>query len=268
MGLTLGLLVAVEVLPIISFAPLTVAYLLSKPSMRERRRLVPLVAGLAIPLVLHAIINVGQTGDVLPGGFHSELFNYEGSRFDSSTLTGNINHASVRELLSYSWRALFSVKGYFSYAPTLLAGLLSGLFGWKLWRNAIGVFVILFGGTALSLTASLLMTNNFGGFAAGFRHATYLSPALLLLLLPILTNSSAAARRASALVVAGSIASALTFFLVMTPRPFYPYTFPPAAKVGRWDQYVPVVAHVVRRISGTVDEFGKPMPIHSTESAQ
>lgn len=261
-GATLGLLITVEVLPIISFVPIAMIVLLLNPATRARPILASWAAGLVIPLVLHAIITIPQTGDVIPGGFHSELFNYEGSRFTTATLSGNMNHASFAAFIDYSWRALFTEKGYFTFAPTLLAGLIVGACGWRAWRRARGVHCVLLGGAVLSLAASLLMTNNFGGFAAGFRHATYLAPALLLLLLPVFTGQSAAAAVARVTLLAVSVVSMVTFILIMAPRPFFPYEFPPATPVvSDWDKYIPVVAHTVRRVSGQVDEFGKPVTL-------
>lgn len=261
LGVTLGLLVTVEVLPVVSFVPLTLVYLLAKPAMRSRQRIMPWAAGLAVPLLLHALINIPQTGNLIPGGFHSELFNYEGSRFTSATLSGNMNHASLSDLIDYAWKAMFAEKGYFSYAPTLLLGVIAGVLGWRYWARTRGVHIVLLGGTILSLGASLAMTNNFGGFAAGFRHATYLAPAMLILLLPIFASTTAAARWASRAILGVSAASAAALFLIMTPRPFFPYRFPPEGPiVSSWDRYVPVLAHVVDRASGKVDGFGKPIP--------
>jgi hypothetical protein len=257
-GLGLGLLTTIEVLPAISFVPLTVLFMLAK----ARRSAVTLSAsgvGLVIPLLLHAVLNIGQTGDLLPGGFHSELFVYEGSKFDSSTLTGNMNHRSVAEFFDYAWKALFVEKGYFAFAPVLLAGLFAGVFGWRLWSHARPVYLVMFGGTLLSLFASLMMTNNFGGFASGFRHATYLAPAFLLMLAPIFAAKGALARATSWMLLVMSAASIVMLVLVTVPRPWWPYKFPPHKTViEQWYEYVPVVAQIGWRIGGVKDEFGRP----------
>lgn len=256
-GLTLGLLVAVEVVPVVSFLPLTIVYLFSKPQLRTRTTALPWVIGLAVPLVLHAIINIKQTGDLLPGGFHTELFAYEGSKFNESTLTGNLNHPTVGEFLHYSWQALFSEKGFFTYSPILLLGCLAGLMGSILWRRGRAVLLVMTGSWFLSLTASLLMTNNFGGFASGFRHATYLAPAMLIGLAPVFAGRQ---RIVSAIVLAVAALSIVVLFIVTVPRPWYPYAVPPKPPIVRpWDGYLPVVAQTVRRFKGEVDQFGKPV---------
>jgi len=258
-GLVLGLLTAIEVLPAISFVPLTILYLLAKAPGRSLTTFLAAFVGLTLPLALHAALNIGQTGDLLPGGFHSELFVYEGSKFDSSTLSGNMNHPTISEFIDYSSRALFVEKGYFSFSPILLAGLIAGVFGWRLWAFARPVYFVLYFGSLLSLVASLMMTNNFGGFASGFRHATYLAPAFLLMLVPIFAAKSVLARATSWMLLMVSAASIMMLFLVTVPRPWWPYKFPPHKTViEEWYEYFPVVAQIHWRIGGVKDEFGRP----------
>lgn len=258
-GLVLGLLTTIEVLPAVSFVPLTLLFVLAKAPLRSRSTLAAGFAGLTIPLVAHAALNIGQTGDLVPGGFHSELFIYGGTKFDSSTLSGNLNHPSIAELIDYAWKALFVEKGYFTFAPILLAGLFAGLFGWRLWSAARPAYLVLFGGTLLSLVVSLMMTNNFGGFASGFRHATYLAPAFLLMLVPIFSAKSTLGRATSWILLTVAAGSVLMLGLVTVPRPWWPYRFPPQKTViEEWYEYIPVVAQISWRIQGIKDEFGHP----------
>jgi hypothetical protein len=260
LGLTLGLLVAIEVIPIVSFVPLTIAVVLSRPGLRARAQLAAFFGGLALPLLLHAALNIPITGDLLPGGFHTELFVYEGTRFDASTLSGNMNHETSAMFLDYAWKALVTEKGYFSYAPILLAGLLIGITGWRSWSIARGVHVVMLGGALISLTASLLMTNNFGGVASGFRHATYLAVPLIVLTLPMFLSHLPVARVASRSLIGVALASAALLFAVIVPQPWYPYRFPPEGpSLLTWDRYVPAVAQAVRRLQGSTDEFGVPV---------
>ena len=65
-----------------------------------------LVAGLGMPLLAHAAANLSITGDIIPAGFHHELFNYPGSAFDDSSLTGTIKYDSVGDAVTYAWAAL------------------------------------------------------------------------------------------------------------------------------------------------------------------
>lgn len=243
LGAMLGLLAAIELLPVVSFVPLTIGFL-------WRRRDVngtgwrAFALGLAAPLVAHALINIQITGDVVPAGFHHELFDYPGSTFDEDSLSGSVKHQSSAALAAYAWRALVAGKGYFTFAPLLGVGLVAGVAGWRWWARARGAHLVLLGGTMLSLAASLLMTNNFGGGAVGFRHATYLAPALLTLLLPVLADRRPAARAGGYAIGAVGAVSVVAMLLFHVKQPWPNTTFP-EAEVGSWQNYFPIVAKIV-----------------------
>ncbi len=245
LGLTLGLLTAIELLPVASFVPLATGYL-------WWRRDLPAAAwrafGLALllPLLAHAAINIPITGDVIPGGFHHELFHYPGVRLSESELSGTLKFTSMTEAGTYAWRSLFAGKGYFTFAPVLLLGLISGVVGWRWWGRARGPHLVLLGGTLSSLAVSLVTTNNFGGEAVGFRHATYLAPAMLTLLLPVFADPRPAARVVTWGVVLIAGLSAAALFLFAVPDPWFHLTLPPGP-LREWGAYFPMVAKILRR---------------------
>lgn len=243
LGAVLGLLGAIEVLPLVSFVPLTIGFLWMRRDVKgpEWRAF---ALGFAVPLLAHAVINIPITGDVIPAGFHHELFNYPGSSFGEAQLSGSVKHHSPTALADYAWRALFAGKGYFTFAPVLGVGLVVGVAGWRWWSRARGAHLVLLGGTMLSLAASLLMTNNFGGGAVGFRHATYLAPALLTLLLPVLTGRRPAARAGGYAIGAVATVSLLLMLLLAVRRPWVTMTLA-NAEIGSWQSYFPIVAKVV-----------------------
>lgn len=241
-GAVLGLLAGIEVLPIVSFVPLTVFYLLRRRDLDARGR-VMFAAGLAVPLIAHGVINVSITGDVLPAGFHPELFRYEGTFFEEAELTGTIKYTSVGAAAEYAWTSLFAHKGFFVFAPLTLLGLIAGTIERRWWLNrAGGVYAILMMGAAISLTVSLLTTNNHGGEAVGFRHAVYLSPALIVLLLPWLMRERTRLHHALVLIIA--VTSTLSMLLFAVRQPWSVLTLN-AAPIGSWEQYVPIVARLV-----------------------
>lgn len=243
LGAVLGLLAAIELLPIVSFVPLTIGFLwMRRDAKAAEWRAFAL--GLGVPLLAHALINIRITGDVIPAGFHHELFEFPGSTFDETTLSGSVKHQSLGELADYTWRALFAGKGYFTFAPVLGAGLVAGVAGWRWWARARGAHLVLLGGTVLSLAASLLMTNNFGGGAVGFRHATYLAPAMLTLLLPVLADRRPAVRAGGYALGAVAAMSLVAMLLFHVKQPWPNTTFPPA-QLGTWQNYFPIVAKVV-----------------------
>jgi hypothetical protein len=265
LGICLGLLAAIEVVPLISFVPLACIFVASRSDMRERRALAAFAAGLVAPLLAHAALNVPLTGDLLPGGFHAELFDYPGSSFTSETLSGQLNHDSIGAFADYAWRALIAEKGYFTFAPVLLAGFVIGLVGQSWWGRGRPAYLVLLWGSVLSLAASLLMTNNFGGVAVGFRHAVYLCPAWLTLLVPALSQSRDSRQVAPPLLNFVAGVSAVVLLLWAVPQPWSQLQWQPEQPPASWRSYVPVIAYIVDRTNGVVDEFGNPSTQSSAE---
>jgi hypothetical protein len=242
-GAVLGLLGAIEILPLVSFVPVTAIYLLLRRDLDLRARWL-FATGLALPLAAHAVLNIPITGDVIPAGFHTEMFRFEGSGFEESSLTGTLKHGSVGAAADYAWRSLFAGKGFFVFAPLCLLGLVVGVLEWRWWwSRAGGVYAVLVSGAAISLVVALLETNNFGGAAVGFRHAVYLSPVFAVMVLPWVAPGSTARRGAAVVAVAGVSVIALLVFAA--PQPWSELMLP-TATIGTWDQYWPVVARLVR----------------------
>ncbi len=271
LGSTLGLITAIEVVPLVSFVPFASLFVVSRADMRRLPSLALFAIGLLVPLLAHAALNVPLTGDLRPGGFHAELFDYQGSRFTSQTLTGYLNHNSIGDFVNYSWRALVSQRGYFTFAPVLLIGLLAGAFGQQRWGTNRGAYLVLFWGSVCGLVATLLMTNNLGGAAVGFRHAAFICPSLLALLFPILGMPASpklsegerlrkGGRRAARTIIGAVCAlSAIALLMLAVPRTWSQLgLLAPVVPPTTWRSYVPVIAYAVDRLNGKVDEFGNP----------
>lgn len=211
LGASLGLMTAFEVLPIVSFVPAAAIFLWLQRERWNRTHYMLLALWLLTPLAAHALLNIKITGDIIPAGFHTEMFQFEGTTFTAEELTGSVKHGTVAALLTYAGQALLWGKGYFTLAPVLALGLLCGVCGWWWSRSKATHLSLLLGATA-SLGAALLTTNNLGGAAVGFRHATYIAPALLLLLLPLFASSTRTARAAAWLTVLVAAASAVVLW--------------------------------------------------------
>jgi hypothetical protein len=243
LGAALGLITVIEYLPLVSFLPLTIIYLAVRRDLTASAWRA-FAAALAVPLLAHSAINLHITGDVIPAGFHTELFDYPGTGFEPRELTGSIKYDSVSAAGAYAWQSLFAGKGYFTFAPVLALGLAMGVAGWRWWGRARGPHLVLLAGTAASLGASLLTTNNFGGAAVGFRHATYLAPAMLVLLLPIIAGHGRAARAATYAVAMASGLSATVLLLFAVKQPWTPL-YVTSGSIATWDWYFPVVPMVI-----------------------
>ena len=244
---------ATEVLPLVSFVPLTILYLWSRRDLTTVAWLT-FAAALAAPLLAHAAINLHITGDIIPAGFHTELFDYPGTAFDPKELTGSWKPDSLAAFGEYAWLSLFAYKGYFTFAPILGIGLIVGATGWRWWARARGTQLVLMVGGLASLGASLLTTNHFGGAAVGFRHAAYLAPAMIVLLLPIISGSGRGANtgRQAVALVAG--VSTIVLLLYAVKQPWTPLTLT-TGSVGPWDAYLPVVPMVIAALGVAASFF-------------
>ena len=253
LGATLGLMTATEVLPLVSFVPLTILYLWSRRDLTTVAWLT-FAAALAVPLLAHAAINLPITGDIIPAGFHTELFDYPGTAFDPKELTGSWKPDSLAAFGEYAWLSLFASKGYFTFAPILGIGLIVGAAGWRWWARARGTQLVLMVGGLASLGASLLTTNHFGGAAVGFRHAAYLAPAMIVLLLPIISGSGRGANtgRQAVALVAG--VSTIVLLLYAVKQPWTPLTLT-TGSVGPWDAYLPVVPMAIKALGVAASFF-------------
>lgn len=245
-GLVSGLLVGIELLPIVSFAPLTLIYLVARRDV-GRREWIAAGAGFGALLLIHAIINVRITGDVIPAGFHTELFNYPGSAFEGSSLSGGLKFHTLPAFGAYAWSSLFAGKGFFTFAPLTFVGVIAGLVTCRWWwQRARGPYLVLFGGAILSFLASLLTTNNFGGEAVGFRHAAYLAPSFVLMLLPWILDDAGRVRPRTYAVMGVAVVSLALIGVFATRDPWSSLTLT-HAPVGRWDEYVQLAARIVHR---------------------
>lgn len=243
-GGVLGLLSAIELLPLMSFVPLTVIFLFARREMTARGW-ASVAAAFAAPLLVQSAFNLSITGDVIPAGFHHELFNYPGSVFNAESLTGTIKYHSIGDLSHYVWTSLFADKGFFAFAPLLLVGLIAGFVGWSWWSRARGVQLVLLGGILLSLGAAIVTTNNYGGEAVGFRHAVYLVPAFITLLLPWIVDGPGTASLMRHAVTAVATVSLLLMLVFASRQPWSVLSLS-KAPIGSWDQYVPIIGKVVK----------------------
>ena len=112
---------------------------------------------------------------------------------------------------------------------------------WRWWERARGVYLVLVGGTLVSLVGSIVTTNNFGGEAVGFRHATYVAPALLMLLMPWIAKARSLKQTITASAAALSL---LSMVLFASPRPWSVLTLS-SAQLGAASDYMPILTRII-----------------------
>lgn len=138
---------------------------------RHRQWKPVLLVGLAsLPFLLcHHIVNYQITGSLKPAGSMFHYFDYPGSVFDESNLTGRWNHKSIGHFLVYSIEILFGRKGFFLYNLAMWLAIPGFVILWR--RRLIprleAVFVLGWSISTWLLYAGL--SNNYSGYCLSIR---------------------------------------------------------------------------------------------------
>jgi hypothetical protein len=138
-----------------------------------------LVAAGAAPLViLHHVLNYHIGGTIGPVSAVPAYFQWPGSPFEPSELTGAWRHDGIRAMVRYSAALLLGPRGFLVYNPTLVL-LIPGavlLFARRLpeWRTLVACYAFM----ALTWVTYGAMSTNFAGRAVSIRwFVPWLAPA-------------------------------------------------------------------------------------------
>jgi hypothetical protein len=137
----------------------------------RRRRWAPVAVllGAAPWLTLHHVLNYHIGGTLKPANAVAEYFQWPGSVFDSTNLTGSWNHRSMRGFLTYAAALLVGKRGFISHNLALYLAVPGALL---LLRRRVAeapelVFALCWcGGTWL---AYALTSNNYAGVCCSIR---------------------------------------------------------------------------------------------------
>jgi hypothetical protein len=186
----------------------------------------------ALPFVaLYLALNVLTSGSMLPPALNASVWNYPGSVFNSTSLSGLTGPKGVAETLRYAFHMLLGNRGFFSHSPIMLAALL-GLFGVsrsiaaKPSRFVYGVAVF---GCVVFMSLCILRTNNYSGASFGVRW--FATP------IPLLALAMAGLERpfhASSRVRAGLLALGLASVLFSAIGSVMPFSLTEAAAKDLW----------------------------------
>lgn len=138
-----------------------------------------IILGLAAlpPLIAHAVASINISGAVFPPNIKPSYFDYYGSIFDETNLSGVVSNDSLRELATYSFHCFLGHRGLFIYTP-LLVFALWGLFRAgknRVYRNK-AVLTLL--PILLIIVFYLWRTQNYGGDSYGVRFFLPFTPVL------------------------------------------------------------------------------------------
>ncbi len=123
-GLALGLSATVDLAPGALFIVVFLVYALLR---QGARRGAWFVAGLVPPAVLQLALQLVISGDLLPTNLHREYWDYPGSPWIGVGISGEFYLKSFAEGVNYAFHSLVGSRGFLSYSPFLVWGLV-GLF--------------------------------------------------------------------------------------------------------------------------------------------
>lgn len=188
MGLLIGAALVIDPVPGGAFC---VALLFFFTCGAARRRLLlPFLAGVLVPLVVHCFISIRSFGTVLPVNIYPAHYRYPGSIFDETSLSGVASHASLAGFLEYCYHAVAGRRGLFSYNPVLVFPLVTLL--WCAFSRREGgrrpEAIVIISASAATVFCYLLKTVNYGGWSFGMRFFVPLIPAVAIYLGPFLAK--------------------------------------------------------------------------------
>jgi hypothetical protein len=118
-ALALGFSATIDLPPAAIFAVVFLAYV---PLGSGVRRGAWFLAGLAPPLLLQVALQLVISGDVLPVNLHREYWDFPGSPWIGTPISGEFHFASVGQAAGDVFHSLLGSRGFFSYSPFLLVG--------------------------------------------------------------------------------------------------------------------------------------------------
>lgn len=160
------------------FFVLLCIYLFLEPELRKH--LLYFVIGFVPIAILHSILTISITGDILPPSVHSEFWEYEGSNFDADSLSGTSVKHNLKSFLIYGFHLIFGYRGFLLYSPILIFGIIEIFRRIKnkdKFRNE-GVLMFVFAIVVIGYYS--VFTDNFGGWSYGIRWFVPLIPGLFI----------------------------------------------------------------------------------------
>lgn len=167
-----------------------------------------------LPMIsLYFLITWVTSGSFLAPAMNLPLWNYPGSHFNETNLSGLATHASMNDLLNYAYHMLIRDRGIISHTPLLLVSIFGIAYGYKNKRLVNEFWLLLVLGICFFYLASyILRTNNYGGWSYGVR---WYASLMYLLCLPLafLENPFYRSRRIRVMMILVAVISVLLSLL-------------------------------------------------------
>jgi len=174
-GLMSGMAVVIDPPPGAAFTGVFFLYLVI--SRKSISRIAVFTLMCLPPLIIHGLGNVQITGSIIPSNIKPEYFQYYGSIFDETNLSGVVINDTIKDFATYTFHSFFGYRGLFIYTPLLIFAVWGAIIGLKDREKRIQIILISFAIISV-LFFYLWRTNNYGGYCYGIRFFLPLVPIL------------------------------------------------------------------------------------------
>ena len=137
------------------------------------------IIGAIPPLLIHSLANMKISGSVFPVNVNPEYFQYPGTIFNETNLSGVVSNDSLKEIITYGFNCLFGPRGLFIYTPLLIFALIGCVFALKHKHSRPKVLLIILP-IIFILAFYIWRTQNYGGDSYGIRFFLAFMPVLFL----------------------------------------------------------------------------------------
>ncbi|NJS12287.1 MAG: hypothetical protein HC789_18885 [Microcoleus sp. CSU_2_2] len=212
-GLLITLAGSIDVVAFI-FVPFLAVSLLNKPLKSK----IVFSLACALVLVIYFQLNLYTSGSLRPPSMNPSLWQYPGSAFDRTNLSGLAYHSDFQALLNYAFHMIVGHRGLISYTPILVFS----IFGFvKIFQNKELKYrqeylLILLASSAYVLMY-ILRSNNYSGSAYGVRWYANLMFLLCLPLAQISEDIKNSQRLKQAFIIVSCMSIIISFVGINNP---------------------------------------------------
>jgi hypothetical protein len=197
-----------------SFIPFLAVSLFNKPLKSK----IVFSLACALVLVIYCQLNLYTSGSLRPPSMNQSLWEYPGSAFDRTNLSGLAYHSDFSALLNYAFHMIVGHRGLISYTPILVFS----IFGFvKIFQNKElkyrQEYLLIFLASSTYVLMYILRSNNYSGSAYGVRWYANLMFLLCLPLAQISENIKSSKMLKQAFMLVGCMSIIISFVGINNP---------------------------------------------------
>ncbi len=212
-GLLITLAGSIDVVAFI-FVPFLAVNFFNKPLKSK----IVFALACALVLVIYFQLNLYTSGSLRPPSMNQSLWEYPGSAFDRTNLSGLAYHSNLPALLNYAFHMIIGHRGLISYTPILVFSIFGfvKIFQNKEFKYRQEYLLILLASSAYVLMY-ILRSNNYSGYSYGVRWYANLMFLLCLPLAQISENIKISKVLRKAFVIVSCMSIVISFVGVNHP---------------------------------------------------